>query len=100
MSSIEGQSSDVPEILDGKWGDVKFNPENIVIGHSLEDVGMWDIKHDNNFFIYDTDGNLIFETYSYHPRIESVRITKEHRSGAKNEVIWAESYTNGVKITL
>jgi len=92
-----GQIADVPELL---FRGQKFNSDNIIQGQHLEDVGMWDIKHDNNFFIYDTEGNLIFEAYSYHPQIESTRTTKEYRNGEKNQVIWAESYTNGIKITL
>ena len=60
----------------------------------------WNIKHDPNFFVYDMEGNLVFEAYSYDPHIEPVTVTKEYRGGCKNEVMGVISHTKGTKITL
>lgn len=99
-SSIEGQGSDVPEVLVREFRNKNWNSENIIEGQHLDDVGNWDIKHDPNFFVYDMEGNLVFKAYSYAPRVEPVTVTKEYRGGYKNETSFGISHTKGMKITL
>lgn len=60
-SSIEGQGSDVPEILIG--------------------------KRKNNFFVYDSNHKLVFEAYTDDPIIETSRSDREIRTGKNNQVI-------------